>query len=146
MLLALGAPPLTQAKEPLPPGPEGELLQAEQQRQQALVDADVPALQELLGEELRFTHSNGSVETKYVLLASLESGRLDYVSARGRDVVALAYGEAGVVAGTAVLELRAAGGPLQKVRNVFTAVYVKREGAWRLVAYQSTRAPEGPGG
>ena len=144
-LLALGAARPALANEPLPPGPEGELLQAEQQRTRAMVDADIPALQALFGDELRFTHANGSVETKYVLLAALESGRLDYVSARSRDLVVHAYGEAGVVAGTAVLEVSAAGGPVQKLRNLFTAVYAKRDGAWRLVAYQSTRAPESHG-
>jgi hypothetical protein len=143
--LLLGAHPAAalEPNEPLPPGPEGEILRAEGRRAQALVDADVPALQELLADELRYTHSTGAVETKYVFIASLESGRLDYVSVRTRDEVVHVYGETGVVAGTAVLQVQAAGGAIQKLRSVFTAVYVKREGSWRLVAYQSTRAPEG---
>lgn len=128
--------------EPLPPGAEGEILRAEARRYQALVDADVPALQEILGEELRFIHSNGSVENKYVFIAALESGRLDYLAARARDSAVRVYGDTGVVIGTAVLEVSAAAGPTQKLKNLFTAVYVKRDGVWRLVAYQSTRAAE----
>jgi hypothetical protein len=131
---------------PLPPGAEGELLRAEALRQRALVDADLPALQRLLADELRFVHSNGRADTKPALLDALGAGRLDYVSARARDVVARVYGDAGVVAGSTVLEVRAAGAPSQPLRNVFTAVYARRDGAWRLVAYQSTRAPDEPGG
>jgi ketosteroid isomerase-like protein len=141
-LLAL-APPARADETPLmPPGPEGDILRVEARRFEATVAADVPALQEILGEELRFIHSNGTVEGKYVFIAALESGRLDYVSARSRDTEVRVYGDAGVVQGTAVLEVRSAGGPVQKLLNLCTAVYAKREGSWRLVAYQSTRAAE----
>jgi ketosteroid isomerase-like protein len=138
-LLALAAPALADTI-PLPPGPEGDILRTEARRYEAMVAADVPALQEMLGEELRFIHSNGTLETKYVFIAALESGRLDYVSVRTRDTVVHVYGDVGVVQGTALLEVRASGGPAQKLQNLFSSVYVKRDGAWRLVAYQSTRA------
>jgi ketosteroid isomerase-like protein len=128
--------------EPLPPGPEGEVLRAEERRLAAVVGADAAALQEILDDELRFTHSTGQVDTKYVYIASLESGRLDYLEARARDVTARVYGDAGVLTGTTVLRLRVGGGEPQKAKLLYTAVYAKRDGAWRLVAYQSTRQPE----
>ena len=124
-------------------GAEAELLATEQRRYQAMVDAQVAALGGMLAEELRFTHANGVRETREALLASLASGRLDYLSVRTRDDVARVYGDTGVVTGAADLEVRAAGGPELELRILFTAVYVAQDGAWRLVAYQSTRAPEG---
>jgi hypothetical protein len=145
LLLALaawaGPAAAAEPERPLPPGAEGELLKADEQRLRALVDADVPALQALLGDELRYVHADGRVETKYVLIAALESQGVDYVAARSRDAAARAYGEAGVVSGTMQVRVREGGGPERKLRMLYTAVYARRDGAWRLVAYQSTTAP-----
>jgi ketosteroid isomerase-like protein len=142
LLLALAVPGEARAKEPAAPTPEAELLQSEQRRYRAMVDADAPALEALLGEEVRFTHSNGRVQSRADLLGSLASGALDYLSIRTRDEAVRLYGDAGVVSGAAEIEVRAAGGPKQALRLLFTAVYAKQGGGWRLVAYQSTRAPE----
>jgi ketosteroid isomerase-like protein len=120
-----------------------ELRRVEARRQQASVDADVPALAELLGDELRFVHASGNVATKAALIESLRSGRVDYVSIRAHDVEARVYGDAGVVTGAAELEVRAGGGPVQTLANLFTAVYARRDGVWRLVAYQSTPSASG---
>jgi hypothetical protein len=130
--------------KPLPPGPEGEILAAEALRQRALVDADLAALRELCGDELRFTHASGVVETKYVLLAALESGRLDYLAIKTSDEIVHVYGDAGVLTGNAIVHVKTADGSRRTIPNVYTAVYAKRDGAWRLVAYQSTSAAKAP--
>jgi ketosteroid isomerase-like protein len=130
--------------QPLPPGPEGELRKADERRLQALVDADVPALQALLADDVRYVHADGRVDTKYVLIAALESQGTDYLAAKARDVVARVYGDAGVVTGTAQLRVRRSGGREQKLRTAYTAVYARHEGAWRLVVYQATPMPETP--
>ena len=145
LLIALPAAAL-EAGKPLPPGPEGEVLAAEAERQRAFVDADLAALGGLCGEELRFTHASGTVQTKYRLLAALESGRLDYVSIRTRDESVHVYGETGVLTGNALVQIQLPGGKRRTIDNVYTAVYVKRDGAWRLVAYQSTEAEKVPPG
>jgi len=141
VLAALATAGSAPVQEPLPPSPEGELRQTEQRRYRAMVDAELAALGPLLGEELRFVHSNGGVQDRAELLAALGSGRLDYLSVRTRDERVRAYGDTGVVGGAADLEVRAAGGPELALRILFTAVYAKRDGSWQLVAYQSTRAP-----
>ena len=143
LVLALPAAALEPGK-PLPPGPEGEILAAEAERQRAFVDADVAALATLCGDELRFTHASGTVQTKYRLIAALESGRLDYVSIRSRGESVHVYGDAGVLTGDAAVQIQLPGGKRRTIDNVYTAVYVKRDGAWKLVAYQSTVAEKLP--
>ena len=143
LALAAAAAALEPGK-PLPPGPEGELLAVDAERARALIDADLTALRELCGDELRFVHANGVIETKYVLLAALESGRLDYLSIDTSGETVRVYGEAGVVSGNAVVRVRMPSGKRRRIDNVYTAVYAKRDGAWRLVAYQSTLADKTP--
>jgi hypothetical protein len=143
LVIALPAAALEPGK-PFPPGPEGEILAAEAERQRALVDADLAALGTLCADELRFTHASGSVQTKYRLFAALESGRLDYVSIKTRDEIVNVYGETGVLSGDAAVQVQLPRGRRRTIDNVYTAVYVKRDGAWRLVAYQSTEAEKLP--
>jgi hypothetical protein len=142
--LVAGAASAIDPAKPFPEGPEGEILAAEAERQRAFVDADLAALGELCGEELRFTHASGTVQTKYRLIAALESKRLDYVAIRTSGEAVHVYGEAGVLTGDAKVSIQLPGGERRTIDNVYTAVYVKREGAWRLVAYQSTEAEKLP--
>jgi ketosteroid isomerase-like protein len=143
-LLLAGAGRALEPGKPLPPGPEGELLAIDAKRVRAQVDADIATVRELCGDELRFIHSNGNVETKYVFLAALESGRLDYLSIQTSDETVHVYGEAGFVSGNALFLVKTADGSRLTIANVYTAVYAKREGDWRLVLYQSTPAVKAP--
>jgi ketosteroid isomerase-like protein len=134
--LAFSIPALGQ---PDPLSPEAEVQAAEQRRYQAMVAVDIPALEKLLGEELRYTHANGNSETKYEFIASLESRNLDYQLIEASDSTVHVYGDAATVTGRARLRV-ASRGTRQKFELVFTAVHVRRDGAWQLVAYQSTRS------
>jgi hypothetical protein len=126
---------------PDPSSPEGAVLAAETRRYKAMIDADVAELERLLAVDLRYTHANGSVETKYQLIASLESGNLDYQTIESSDVTVRVVGDAAVVTGIAALRVVERGAP-NGARLLYTAAYVKREGVWQLWVYQSTRHPE----
>jgi Domain of unknown function (DUF4440) len=142
LLLALLAP-AAGADRSLAADEVAQLRQVESRRQQACIDADVPVLEVILGDELRYVHANGRVVSKRELVDSIASGQVDYVSIRTPEAEVHVYGMAAVVAGSAALEVRAGGGPLQKLTNLFAAVYALRDGSWRLVAYQSTPAAGG---
>ena len=131
------------AQTPDPSSPEGAVLAAEARRYKATVDADVKVLEEMLADDLRYTHANGSVEGKYQFIASLESGNLDYQAIATRDVSARVVGDAAVITGIADLRLVVRGAPT-KAALLYTAAYVKRDGAWLLWVYQSTRHPTQP--
>ena len=144
LLVALTAVAVAARAQTDPLSPEGEVMVVEERRTQAMVDADVPALESLLADQLRFTHANGNVESKYQVIAALESKNLDYQSIETSGVVVRVYGSAAVVAGTAKVRLVELG-ERRRVDLVYTAVYARsEEGDWQLVAYQSTRSPSPP--
>ena len=56
------------------------LLGLSDARIKAVVEADTQQLSALLSDDLRYTHSNGSVDTKDEFIAALTSGRSNYHS------------------------------------------------------------------
>ena len=56
---------------------EAALRQAEQARFDANISADAKALNELLADNLEYTHSNGDLDSKTSFIDSLTTGRRD---------------------------------------------------------------------
>jgi hypothetical protein len=109
-------------------------------RREAMVHADVATLRGLFADGLRYGHANGEVHAKEELLGLLGSGRLDYRAIRIEETETRELAGALVVTGRQTIELRASGRDVTS-HSVFTAVYSRDGGAWRLVAYQSTALP-----
>jgi hypothetical protein len=105
-------------------------------RRQALVDSDVAALREIFADGLRYGHANGEVHAKEELLGLLGSGRIDYRAIRVEEVDTRELAGTLVVTGRQAVDVRAGGRDVTS-RAVFTAVYAREDGAWKLVAYQS---------
>lgn len=123
--------------------PEADVRAADAQRFAAMVARDRPALERLLADDLTYTHSTGQVDSKAQFLDSLASGALVYRSIEPEEAAVRVYGETAVVTGRAVMRIENRGQTLVlPVR--FTSVYVRRDGLWRLAAWQSTRLPEPP--
>lgn len=109
-------------------------------RREAMVNSDVATLRELFADGLRYGHANGEVHAKEELLGLLGSGRLDYREIRIEEIETRELAGALVVTGRQTIEVRASGRDVTS-RSVFTAVYSRDGGGWRLVAYQSTPLP-----
>ena len=105
-----------------------------------MVNADVATLRELFADGLRYGHANGEVHAKEELLGLLGSGRLDYRAIRIEEIETRELAGALVVTGRQTIEVRASGRDVTS-HSVFTAVYSRDGGSWRLVAYQSTPLP-----
>lgn len=58
--------------------PESEIERQEERRYQAMLDNDLVTLERLLGEELRYIHSNALVDSKASYIASLKAGAVQY--------------------------------------------------------------------
>ena len=120
---------------------EQELLRCQQRRLAAMVAVDLATLDELLAEDMTYTHSSGTLESKTQHLDALRSGRLNYESLTADDVRVRIYGDVGIVTGTSTIGV-ASGGQSRILRVRFTDVYHRANGRWQMVAWQSTRLPE----
>ena len=123
---------------------KGMIADLERQRTVAMVDVDKSFLNHVLANDVTYTHSTGSLQTKDELIASLEQGRIDYVSIQNEKSEVRVYGDTAVVTGIALFGVKV-GAESVTARLRYTDVYVKRDGYWQMVAYQSTRIPDKAG-
>lgn len=114
--------------------------QVERRRFTAMVAQDVAALEPLLAEELRYVHSNGQLESRAQFLETVRSGRIRYESIDVREIDVRLYDEIGLASGLITVGGRS-GGQLLQLELRYTDAYVRRDGRWQLVAWQTTRLP-----
>ena len=119
-----------------------EIHAMEHQWNDARARADIATLERILVDDWTVTHSNGTTDTKAKYLADLRSGARKFSGGvTESDVTVRQYGDTAVAAGSSnsavTLNGQAQGGALH-----FTRVYVKRNGAWKMiVSHATTRQP-----
>ena len=105
----------------------------------ARAKADVATLNRILADDWTVTHGDGSTDTKARYLADLKSGARTFSGGvTESDVTIRVYGDTAVASGssnsTVTLNGQAQGGALH-----FTRVYIKRDGAWKMIVSHATR-------
>lgn len=121
---------------------EAGVRRAEARRVEALLKADVGALDPLLAPDLTYMHSSGVLDTKESFLSSLSSGTLKYLGLDESDLRVRVYGDLAVLTGRAAVRA-ARGNESVALSLALTGVYAKGgDGGWRLVAWQTTRLPQ----
>jgi hypothetical protein len=113
--------------------------QSERDRFRAQVARDTAALRNLLDDDLVYVHSNGLIESKAHFIETVATGRIGYDSLVPGQMVHRLYGSTAVGNGRVRAVVRMNGQNLA-VDLLFTTVLVRRNGRWRLVSWQSTRA------
>jgi ketosteroid isomerase-like protein len=119
---------------------EQEIRQRETRRFEAIVRADLAALEDILSDDLTYTHTNGVFETKGEFIAKIKSGQLKYETFAPEDIRVRVFGETGVLNGLARVKVQVKGEQLS-FQLRFTDVYVKKGDRWQMVAWQATRLP-----
>lgn len=118
--------------------PEDEVLASQDARFRAMIEEDIDALSDLLADDLHYSHTTGSVESKAQFLSTIDSGRVDYLAAERRDVEVRLFGDMAVVTGLADMKLIFRGEQLEFTIR-FLEVGRKVDQDWQLVAWQSVR-------
>ena len=118
---------------------DADVRATEDRRIKALIDDDFATLDAIFAEELTYTHSNSILDTKAAYMAGLRSGKSKYEAIDRKPSAVRLYGETAIMTGEAQIKLRGQPAPFW-IR--YTLMYVKQAGAWKMVAWQSTRIPE----
>ena len=117
-----------------------EIIDLENRRFKAMTEVDTAVLDEVLSDDLVYTHSTARVESKSEFIASLTSGQTKYESVACDDVNVRRFNDTAIVTGSAWIAV-VARGHHNKFQVRFTDVYAMQENAWRMVAWQSTKMP-----
>lgn len=119
---------------------ERGLLAAEEARRQAMLAADVAALDALLSDTLAYTHSTGVTDSKQSYLQLLASGALRYETLQFAAPHARLMGTAGWV--SAVMYATVRKGELRRdIASSYLAVWEHTSAGWVLQAVQATALP-----
>ena len=120
---------------------EQEVLKAEQDRVAAVISGDTAKLEQILANDLTYTHSTALVESKTDFLNSIKSGNIKYQAMNHKEVKVSLYGDTAVLRGQSDVKVTLQGQQANLVLR-FIAVYIKKDGRWQMTAWQSTRLPQ----
>jgi hypothetical protein len=112
----------------------------EDRRYQALADADVVTLGELLSPELIYVHSDASSDTRQSYLDKVAARVLVYGVMEHPVSRVTVRGECALVFGEMRGEVQV-NGATRVLNSWVLAVWAREDGAWRLLAFQPTRVP-----
>ena len=117
------------------------IIDLDRKRMTAMAEKDIRTLNEVISDELVYTHSSARLDTKQSLIGAMESGSTVYTSVEPSDVKAQDFGDTVVLTGSCRISVMSGGRP-NSFGVRFTDVYANRGGRWQMVTWQSTRLPE----
>jgi hypothetical protein len=112
----------------------------DERRKAATVAADLGVLDEILADDLVWTHASGYSDSKSEWMAKVGSGKVKYHSFAFDETRYRAYEGAVVMNGRGSTSVYHHGG-IDTFRMSVTAVYAKNGPSWQLVAMHVTRIP-----
>jgi uncharacterized protein (TIGR02246 family) len=118
-----------------------EMEAVERARFQAWVKGDIAAIQAVMADDVLYCHSNGQCQTKKEFIADIESKQRIYKTMHLVSMTPKALGKDGVVINGKVDVVAESPGREVKFSGIYTSVYVKRDGRWQLISWQSTTLP-----
>ena len=108
------------------------VLYAQARYCQAMTDADIDTMRELVSEDMVFTHMSGMQQTREEYFADVADGRLNYFTIGIADPVITVDGDKAQITYTSVLNANAYGAR-GTYRMKGTHHYEKQDGAWIAV-------------
>ncbi|HEX4832201.1 MAG TPA: nuclear transport factor 2 family protein [Trebonia sp.] len=117
------------------------IRELEDRRYQAMTDADVATLDELLAPDLVYTHSNATRDSKQGYLDRVASRYFDYGPLEHPVDRVVVHGDCALVIGDMRGEVKTNGEP-RSLNSAALAVWARAAGGqWLLLAFQPTKYP-----
>jgi ketosteroid isomerase-like protein len=116
---------------------EREVLEADAGRVKALIDNDLAALEQLLGDDLTYVHSNGMLDTKESYIGSLRAGNSRYLTMDMSEVSVRSLGDTALINAKFNARVQVRDREVNPQARVLI-VYAKRDGRWQMIAWEST--------
>jgi len=118
----------------------GAIRELDIQRREAMVAADLEALDSLFSDDLKWIHATARVDSKSALLTSIGSGSTKYFSIDVEDEEVRVFGKCALLSGIARMKAEIKGEP-RTMNNRFTIVWAATDRSWQVVNWQSTPLP-----
>jgi ketosteroid isomerase-like protein len=115
-----------------------EVLDADSQRRQALLDANVQALSKLIHDDFVQVHATGALESKPSLIAKIDGGGLVYQAIALRETTVDLLSADTALQVSEVLQTVVIAGSPKEVHVRIVSVWVHADDRWRLRSYQGT--------
>lgn len=112
----------------------------EERRRQAMLAGDAATLDELLADELAYTHSNADTDGKALFLDRVRSGYYRYQELAFVDPDIRIVGDTVLIMGRMTGKV-VLGEELRVLNTRTTTVWVRKDGRWQLLAFQGTKLP-----
>jgi ketosteroid isomerase-like protein len=122
-------------------GIDAEVLAADDRRFAAMQKGDWAGLEAVLAADLTYVHSTARLESRAEHVGNLRAGKPHYRGIAPRERRVRVHGDVGVVNGVSEMYVENAGKE-QRFTVRYLAVYARSGGAWRMIAWQSTRVPD----
>jgi hypothetical protein len=122
--------------------PEAQVLAVEKARIAAVLAKDTKTLDRICADDLTYIHASGRVDTKASYIEAIGSDELHYIAWDPKELHARVFGDTTVLNGEYHVRVinRRMQPPDPLDMNVFIlTVYVKRDGRWQQVAWQTTK-------
>ena len=114
----------------------------EDRRFAAMCARDWATLDELLSDDLSYTHSSARVDSKASYIQGMRDNIFVYRGVDVRERRVMPLGDTALVFGHAVVDVLSRGTP-KLLDSRTLAVWHRENGAWRFLAYQPTPVPPG---
>jgi len=114
------------------------VISAEKKRFDAQVSKNYTVLEQVLSDDLVYTHSNGNTDSKKSYIQSIRDGKSRYDAINVEDQKVRIYGNTAIINGVCMIKAMNSGQTIN-THLKYTDVYVRKGNQWQMVAWQSIK-------